>query len=108
MQHIWESIKNYYTTIGNNYHVDPIIFLGIHVVATPLFIFCVAWLVKNYRNKKSFLLPLILCVIIFNAANIYLIAFGKNLEWWIYAILGTTTVISGYFSYLKIRKKIKK
>ena len=33
---MWEAIKEYYTTIENKYYVDPVIFLGIHVVATPL------------------------------------------------------------------------
>lgn len=37
-----QAIKEYYITIGNKYHVDPVIFLGIHVVATPLFIFAAA------------------------------------------------------------------
>ena len=108
MQNIWEAIKNYYTTLGKNYHVDPLIFLGIHVVATPLFVVAVAWLIKNYRQKKSILLPVVFAVFIFNAANIYLVIFGKNIQWWIYTFLAVTTIISGYYSYKKIRRKINK
>lgn len=33
----WQAIKNYYTVIGEKYQVDPLIFVGIHVIATPLF-----------------------------------------------------------------------
>lgn len=106
MQNIWEVIKNYYFTLGKNYHVDSAIFLGIHVAATPLFLIAAAWLVKNYRQKKSILLPVIVAVLIFNAANIYLVIAGKNIEWWIYTILAATTIVSGYFSYKKIHKKI--
>ena len=106
MQKIWEAIKNYYISLGENYHVDPIIFLGIHVIATPLFILSAAWLVKNYRQKKSVLVPVILSLLIFNAANIYLLISGKNVPWWIYAILVVTTIISTWFSYKRIRKKI--
>ena len=107
MQKIWESIKKYYTVLGESYHVDPIIFVGIHVIATPLFIAAAVWIVKNYSQKKSIALPAIVAVLIFNAANIYLVIMGKNIPWWIYTILITTTIVSGYFSYKKIYKKIK-
>ena len=103
---MWEAIKEYYTTIGNKYHVDPVIFLGIHVVATPLFIFAVAWLVKRYKKKQTIILPAITCVFIFNAANIYLVLFDKNLPWFIYFILAITSIITGYFSYVKIKTKL--
>jgi prepilin signal peptidase PulO-like enzyme (type II secretory pathway) len=108
MQNIWEAIKNYYITLGENYKVNPLIFLGIHVAATPLFIASVAWLIRWYRHNKALTLPIIVSFLIFNSANIYLVMFGKNIPWWIYAILLTTTLISGYFSYKKIRKKMKK
>ena len=106
MQNIWEAVKNYYITLGKNYHVDPLTFLGIHIIATPLFVLCVAWLIKNYRQKKSILWPVIIAIFIFNAANIYLVIFGTNIPWWIYTILAVTTIISSYFSYKKVRKKI--
>ena len=106
MESIWNSIRNYYITLGGNYHVDPLIFFGIHVVATPLFILTVAWLIKNYRQKKPIALPLIFALLIFNAANIYLVILGKNIPLWVYFVLAITTIISGYFTYRKIRKKI--
>lgn len=93
--------------LGKNYHVNPIIFLGIHVAATPLFIAAVAWLVRNYRKKRSIVLPVIVAVLIFNAANIYLVAVGKNFPLFVYIILASTTLWSAYFSYRKIRKKAK-
>jgi len=108
MLHIWEAIKNYYTTVGNKYNVNPIIFLGIHIVATPLFLLSVAWLIKNYRQKKELALPAILSVFIFNAANIYLVIIGKNIPWWIFTFLVITTIVSGYFSFLEARRKMKK
>ena len=103
---MWEAIKEYYITIGNKFHVDPVLFLGIHVVATPLFIFASAWVVKKYKKKQSVILPAITSVFIFNAANIYLILFGKNIPWFIYFILAITSIITGYFSYVKIKNKL--
>ena len=104
---MWDTIKHYYITLGNNYHVNPIIFLGIHIVATPLFIFSVSWLIKNYKRKKNIFLPAIISIFIFNAANIYLVFFGRNIPWYIYFFLATTTIISSYFSFLKIKLKLK-
>ena len=107
MLQIWEAIKHYYIALGENYRVNPVIFLGIHVVATPLFVLSVAWLVKNYRQNKSILLPAIVSFFVFNSANIYLVIFGTNIPWWIYFLLLTTTVISSYFTLKKIRTKLK-
>ena len=103
---MWEAIKEYYITIGNKFHVDPVLFLGIHVVATPLFILASAWVVKKYKKKQSVILPAITSVFIFNAANIYIILFGKNIPWFIYFIVAITSIITGYFSFLKIKNKL--
>lgn len=107
MQNIWEVIKNYYKSLGENYKVDPVIFLAIHVIATPVFIAAVAWIVSNYKAKRSLVLPVVVATLVFNAANIYLVIVGKNIPWWIYALLATTTILSGYFSIKKIKKKLK-
>lgn len=107
MFQIWELIKKYYITLGRAYHVNPIFFLGIHAVATPIFILSVAWLVSNSHMKKDIILPVIVTTLVFNAANIYLVIFGRNIPWYIFTILAVTTIISGYFSYIKIKSKMK-
>jgi hypothetical protein len=80
MQNLWEAVKDYYISLGENYKVNPVIFLVIHVIATPLFIATVGWIVRNYRAKKSLVLPVIISTLIFNAANIYLVIAGKNIS----------------------------
>ncbi len=107
MLEIWKFIERYYTILGRLYHVNPVIFLGIHVAATPVFIFCITWLVSNHRRKKNIVFPLVIMTLVFNAANIYLIVFGRNIPWYIYAILLASTLVSGYFSYRKIKRKIQ-
>jgi len=103
----WESIKSYYLTLGERYEVDPVLFVGIHIVATPLFAAAVWWIVYNYKKRKPIVLPAIVAAFIFNAANIYLVIWGRGIPWWIYAIVGTTTIISTYFTVKNIRKKLK-
>ena len=101
----WNVIVDYYSTLGKKYHVDPIIFVGIHVVATPLFLFAGWWIFYNMRKKKSLVIPIIIATIIFNSANIYLVISGKNIPFWIYIILAITTIISSYFTFKKFKKK---
>ena len=108
MLSIWENIKYYYTSLAVNYHVDPIIFMCIHLIGTPLFITSISWLIRNYRQKKSLVLPVLLSLIIYNIGNVYLIVCGKNIGWFIYAIIGATTIVSMYFTYKKIWLGLKK
>ena len=103
---MWQAIKQYYTILGQKYHVDPVIFVGIHVIATPLFLAAVAWILYNHKKGKSILLPALTAALVFNAANIYLIIAGRNVPFWIYLIIGITTIVSSYFSIRKIQKKI--
>lgn len=104
---IWELIKKYYFALAREFHVDPIIYVGIHVVATPLFILAIAWLVRNYRKKKKITFPTIVTILIFNASNFYLVFFGKHIPWYIFTIIAVTTILSGYFSYHRTRKKMQ-
>lgn len=103
MQHIWDLIAHYYYSLAENYRVDPIVFMCLHLIGTPLFIFSISWLIRNYRQKKSMVLPAIVSLVIYNVGNVYLIIWGKNIGWYIYAIIGATSMISGFFTYKKIR-----
>jgi hypothetical protein len=103
----WDAIVTYYKTIGERYNVDPVVFVGIHIIATPLFAAAVWWIVYNYKKSKPMTIPIMVATLIFNAANIYLIAAGKNIPWWIYAIIGTTTLVSSWFTIRKIKQRLQ-
>lgn len=102
----WQKIIDYYAMIGEKYNVDPIIFVGIHVVATPLFAGAVWWIIYNKKKKRSILLPSLLAIFIFNAASIYLIILGRDIPFYIYAIVGVSAAFSGYFTFRKIKRRI--
>ena len=104
----WSAIINYYKEIGERYSVDPVIFVGIHIIATPVFAAAVWWIIYNKKKKKSLVMPIIAATLIFNAANIYLIAVGQNIPWWIYGIVGLTTVVSSYFTIKNVQQKLAK
>jgi hypothetical protein len=102
----WDAIVTYYKTIGEKYQVDPVIFVGIHVIATPLFAAAVWWIIYNKKKKRSLVAPAVVAAFIFQAANIYLILYGKDIPWWIYAIVGTTAILSSYVTFKKVKTKL--
>ncbi|GAA4342538.1 hypothetical protein [Flaviaesturariibacter amylovorans] len=106
LKELWEQIVNYYTMLGERYSVDPVLFVGIHIVATPLFIWAVAWLVRSHRRGRSPFWPALTAIFVFNAANIYLVLFGRNLPFRVYAVITTSTLISGYGSWRKVKKQL--
>ena len=103
MQHIWDLITYHYFGLAENYHVDPITFMCIHLIGTPVFILSISWLIRNYRQKKSMILHAIVSLVIYNVGNVYLIICGKNIDWYIYTIIGAISMISSFFTYKKIR-----
>lgn len=103
----WDQVVDYYKTIGEKFDVNPLLFVGIHIVATPLFGAAVAWILYNRKKRRPLLLPSLVAAFIFNAANIYLVIFGRNIPWWIYGIAITLAVITGFISFVRIRNKVR-
>lgn len=102
----WRTILEYYKTISEKFHVNPGLFVGIHLVATPLFVLSVAWIIYNKRHNKSIILPSVVAALVFNASNIYLVIFGRNIPLWIYLIVVSLAIVMGFFSVRKIRNKL--
>lgn len=99
----WETFKERFLGLGSKYHLNPYIFGGIYIGAVPFFLLCLGWTIKNIKNKKSFVLPLLLTALFFISAYLYLILAGKNIPMWLYFI----GVMIGYGIY-STAKKIKR
>ena len=102
----WHAIVHYYQSLGEKYQVNPIIFVGIHIVATPVFAAAVWWIAYQKRRHRSLVFPIFIAILVFNAANLYVIFFGKGIPFWIYVFVATTTVVTGYFTIQKIKRKL--
>ncbi len=103
----WQSLKQYYFSLANQYHVDPVVFISIHIIATPLLLLIVAWIIRNKKQQKPILLPVLLAVILYNVANVYLVIAGRNIPFYIYLLLFGSTIYGGYITYTKIKRSIK-
>jgi len=102
---LWESFTTWFLSLGEKYNVNPYIFGGIYVGAIPFFFLCLGWTIKNMRQKKSFVLPLLLTGLFFISAYLYLIIAGKNIPVWVYIFIGVMVLFGVYSTYRKINKK---
>lgn len=108
MSEILEAIKVWFSGLGEQYGVNPFIFGSIYVGAIPFFTISIAWLVKNYRNHKSIVLPALCATGCFISAYVYLIIVGQNVPWWVYGIVVLMVAYGAWSTYKSVRKKIKK
>ncbi|HEX8278810.1 MAG TPA: hypothetical protein VF540_08945 [Segetibacter sp.] len=101
----WETIKHWFLSLGENYGVNPYIFGGIYVGAIPFFFICLSWTIKNIKQKRSFVLPLLLTGLFFISAYLYLIIAGKNIPVWVYIFIGVMILYGVYSTAKKVKDK---
>ena len=102
----WSAIKDWFLSLGQQYHVNPVIFGAIYIGAIPFFSASVAWLVRNYRRGKSIVLPTLSAGFCFVSAYLYLIVAGRNVPIWVYGVVVALLVFGAVSTIRKIRKQI--
>ncbi len=106
--HWWEIFKEWFLSLGKKYGVNPFIFGSIYMGAIPFFFLCLAWTIKNIRNKKPFVLPVLLTGFFFISAYLYLIIAGRNIPAWVYLFIGIMVLYGIYSTVKKIKDKTRK
>lgn len=107
MAEFFELTKDWFFGLGDQYGVNPIIFGSIYVGAIPFFTLCIGWLVKNYRNGKSIVLPALGATFFFISAYLYLIVAGQNVPWWVYGVVIGLIIYGAYSTYMKVKLRVK-
>ncbi len=107
MAELFETIKIWFFGLGENYGVNPIIFGSIYVGAIPFFTISIGWLVRNYRKKKSIILPALTATFFFISAYLYLIIAGRNVPIWVYAVVIMMVIVGAYSTINKVKGRIK-
>ena len=100
-------VKEWFLKLGAKYNVNPWLFGGIYVGAIPFFTLSVAWFVKNYKNGKSIVLPILSSGFFFISAYLYLIVAGKNVPWWVYGFVMIMIFYGSYTTIKKIKKQVE-
>lgn len=102
------AIKDWFMGLGPKYNVNPIIFGAIYVGAIPFFFASLGWLIRNIKQKKSIVVPVLLTGFFFISAYLYLIIVGRNIPAWVYIFIGLMVAYGAYSTVQKIRKSKNK
>lgn len=100
------SIRDWFFSLGTQYHVNPLTFGLIYVGAIPFFTASIAWLVRNYRRSRSILLPLFSAGFWFVSAYFYLIIAGRNVPFWVCGVVVLLIVLGALSTIRRVRKQI--
>lgn len=103
----WETFKEWFLGLGSKYNVNPYIFGAIYIGAIPFFFLCLRWTIKRIKNKKPFLLPILLTGFCFISAYLYLIIAGRNIPSWVYYFIAVMIIYSIYSTAKKIKANTK-
>jgi len=103
----WAAIRDWFMGLGQQYNVNPLIFGAIYIGAIPLFTISIAWLVRNYRRRKSIVPPTLVAGFCFISAYLYLIIVGQNVPLWVYAVVIALIIFGAISTIRKVRKQIK-
>ena len=103
---MWQSIVDWFLSLGPQYGVNPIIFGSIYVGAIPFFTLSVAWLVRNLRSGKPIVTPTLLAGFFFISAYLYLLIAGRNIPLWVYLFIAALVGFGIYSTVMKIRAQV--
>jgi len=100
----WQSLEDWFLALGEKYGVDPVIFGSIYVGGIPLFTLSLWWLIRNVRQNKPLVLPVLSTGFFFLSAYLYLIVVGRNIPWWVYGLIAALVAYGVYATWQKIKK----
>lgn len=101
-----ESTCIYIKDLGAEHNVNPILFGILYVASIPPYIGSMGWIVRNYRKKSSLALPIISTLFFFILPASYIAIFGKDVAWWVYAIIAFLLIYGGYTALQTVKKRI--
>ena len=102
-----DDVLTWLSTLGDEYGVDPVVYAVIYVAAAPLFFGSVAWLVRRLRRREPFLVPAASAALFFSAPTLYVFLAGRDLPWWVYAVLVGLGVIGAVTSIRSVRARVR-
>ncbi|WPU94251.1 hypothetical protein SNE25_01765 [Mucilaginibacter sabulilitoris] len=97
--------KDYVIELGEKHDVDPLLLGCLYFISKPSFITSLAWLLKNFRAKKSILIPILFAAVSFSLPYVYLITAGRNIPVWVYVFICLMFIYGGFTIWKKITTK---
>ncbi len=103
---MWEAFVDWFFSLGADYGVNPFVFGGIYIGAIPFFSLSVGWIIRNYRKGKSIAVPAMFALFFFISAYLYLIIAGRNVPWWVYAVVILMVAYGAFSTVRKIQSRV--
>ncbi|MEO1023341.1 MAG: hypothetical protein AAFW89_12430 [Bacteroidota bacterium] len=102
LQHTWASILE----LGERHNVNPILFAVLYVGSIPPYLASLGWLARNARLKKQVQLPILSTLFFFIVPSLYIAIWGRDVAWWVYAVIAGFIIYGGYSTVTKIRSRM--
>lgn len=100
------TLKEWIFGLGVQYNVDPVIFGIIYVGAMPFFWLCIAWFIRNFKNKEPIFFPAFGAGFFFIIPYLYIIIAGNNVPLWVYGIITLMIFFGAYSTWKTILNKL--
>lgn len=103
MEYYFSVIKDYLFHQAGLHQVNPWLFGSLYLLSKVLFLLFLGWAIKNLRQNRSILLPLLFAALGYSIPYFYLIIAGKNIPLWIYLVITLIYIFSGWSIRAKLR-----
>jgi hypothetical protein len=94
--------KDWVIALGEKHEVDPLLLGSLYLISKLCFFFSLGWVLKNLKQKKAFLMPLLFAAVSFSLPYLYLIIAGRNISIWVYLFIGLMFTYGGFTIWKKI------
>jgi peptidoglycan/LPS O-acetylase OafA/YrhL len=103
-----EDVTGWLGGLSEGYGVDPLIYAILYVGSAPFFFGSLAWLIGRLRRRGSILLPALSTILFFSLPTLYVFVAGRNLPWWIYAVLVVLAVLGAIAAIRRVRAALQR
>lgn len=83
---------DYLSGIAEAHAVDPLLFVLIYLVSTGPFLIVSGWLFHHIRKQRPLALLIFVWALCYTAPYIYVLAVGRDLPFWVYAMVALLIV----------------
>jgi hypothetical protein len=97
--------KDWVIGLGEKHEVDPLLLGSLYLISKLCFFSFLGWVLKNLKQKKPIMLPLMLACASFSMPYLYLVIAGRNLSVWVYLLIAAMFIYGAYSIWKKVTQK---
>ena len=94
--------------LGDAYGVDPLVYAVLYVGSAPLFFGSLAWLIRRLRRREDWAVPGASTALFFSLPTLYVVVAGRDLPWWVYAVLIVLAGIGALGAFRRARSALRR